>query len=204
MPFGTVEQQLFELRQLLGAELRLAPGAAREAQGLDASLGGLLRPAAHALLADTEAAGHFGLVESLIEQPQGSQAALFESFEIAFDSSRIPHTYGDGRQRETLLYIMRTSIIGDIAACGDGPVTCGDHGPREPEPARSGGNPNWRTRLLRLHLGSAPAVRCSRNKTTDARIQFLRSYSSTFIVIRSADVADRRNPPSPRIWIADS
>lgn len=92
MRLRTVEQQLFELRQLLGAELRLASGATREVQGLDASLRGLLRPATDALLADAEAAGHFGLIESLIEQPQGSQAAAFESFEIASDSSRIPHT----------------------------------------------------------------------------------------------------------------
>jgi hypothetical protein len=29
----------------------------------------------------------------LIQQPQGLQTAAFERFEIAFDSSRIPHAY---------------------------------------------------------------------------------------------------------------
>ena len=50
--FGAVEQPLLQLRQLLGAELWLAPGATRM-----------------------------------------SQAAAFESFEIAFDSSRMTHAY---------------------------------------------------------------------------------------------------------------
>jgi hypothetical protein len=44
-------------------------------------------------LADAEATGHFGLVETFIEKPQGLQAALFERFEIAFHSSGIAHAY---------------------------------------------------------------------------------------------------------------
>ena len=91
--FGAIEQQLFELRQLLGAELRLASGPAGVAQRLDASLRGLLCPATDALLADAEATGHFGLVEPLIQQPQGLQTALFKRLEIAFDSSGIAHAY---------------------------------------------------------------------------------------------------------------
>lgn len=90
---GTVEQPLFELLQLLAAELRLASGAAGMPQRRDAALGGLLGPATDALLADAEATRHFGLIESLIEQPQSLQTAPFESFEIAFDSGRISHTY---------------------------------------------------------------------------------------------------------------
>ena len=53
----------------------------------------LLCPAADALLRDAEAAGDSGLAEALIVQAQGSQAAAFESFEIAFDSSRMTHAY---------------------------------------------------------------------------------------------------------------
>ena len=91
--FGAVEQPLLQLRQLLGAELWLAPGATRMSQRLGAALQRLLCPAADALLRDAEAAGDSGLAEAFIEQAQGSQAAAFESFEIAFDSSRMTHAY---------------------------------------------------------------------------------------------------------------
>ena len=108
-----VEQQLFEVCQLCRAQLRLAPGAAGMPQRLEAPLRGLLRPAADALLRHAEAAGDRGLAEALVEEAQGSPAAPFESFEIAFDSSRISHTYSDVRHRKSLLYIMRKSIVFD-------------------------------------------------------------------------------------------
>ena len=90
---GAVEQPLLQLRQLLGAESWLAPGATRMSQRLGAALHRLLCPAADALLRDAEAAGDSGLAEAFLEQAQGSQAAAFESFEIAFDSSRMTHAY---------------------------------------------------------------------------------------------------------------
>ena len=62
---GAVEQPLLQLRQLLGAELWLAPGATRMSQRLGAALQRLLCPAADALLRDAEAAGDSGLVRPL-------------------------------------------------------------------------------------------------------------------------------------------
>ena len=65
----------------------------------------LLRPAADALLRDAEAAGDIGLAEAFVPQAQGSQAAAFESFEIAFDSRRITPTYKmSGMGKITLYY----------------------------------------------------------------------------------------------------
>ena len=54
---GAVEQPLLPLRQVRGAELRLASSAAGMAERLGAALCRLLRPAADALLRDAEAAG---------------------------------------------------------------------------------------------------------------------------------------------------
>jgi hypothetical protein len=105
---GAVEQQLFELRQLRGAELRLASGATGMPQRLDASLRCLLRPATDALLSDTEAAGHLRLVETLIEQAQGLQSTPFQRLEIASDSSGIPHAYKTSGMKKGYLILCES------------------------------------------------------------------------------------------------
>src|ERR1019366_1253086 len=57
---------------------------------------------------------HFGLVQSLPQQPQAPEPSPFESIKITSHSSRVSHTRLDARYSEKCRYIMRYSISTEL------------------------------------------------------------------------------------------
>ena len=94
--FGACGEDLGQTLVLLGAQPRLASGAASGLEGRGTALLASLMPAQHRLPADAHAPGHFGLGQAFVQEFGGPQAPLFQSFEITL-SCHAKH-YGTGRR----------------------------------------------------------------------------------------------------------
>src|ERR1019366_6826572 len=110
-PLGTCEKALFKPTLLSRAQPRFAARAPGLAQSALATFPVQRCPTRPALAHPTQPPRHFGLVQSLPQQPQGFEPSPFESIKITSYSSRVSHTRLDARYPEKCRYIMRYSII---------------------------------------------------------------------------------------------
>ena len=96
--FDALERRRFQALRLLRQGLNQSEVARR------------VRVVRQSVAHDAHPPGHFGLVQSLPQQPQGPEPSPFQSIEITSHSSRVSHTRLDARYSEKCRYIMRYSI----------------------------------------------------------------------------------------------
>ena len=72
-------------------QARLAPGTSGFLQRPSSALGKLLGPAAHRLSMHSDSPSHFCLRNSLLQQPTGEEATLFQLFKVSLYSFWVSH-----------------------------------------------------------------------------------------------------------------
>ena len=87
----TTLQTVLDPPQVGGLQARLAPGASGFLQRPSSALGKLLGPATHRLAMHSDPPGHLGLGNSLLQQPGGEEAPLFQLFEVPVYSFWVSH-----------------------------------------------------------------------------------------------------------------
>ena len=99
-------QQSLQSLALRDTEPRFPPGASSLPQAFLAPLSILRHPAHHGLAGHFHTPGHLGLVQALVQQADGLEAALLQRLEIASNSGRVSHTRIDAVSPEkvTLYY----------------------------------------------------------------------------------------------------
>ena len=97
MSFGALQQRLFDGVQLGHRQVGSTAGRAGAAQAVGAVGLPALVPAAGGLAGDVQAAGHLGLMDALLEELGGLQAAALEGVAVPAVGGRFAITDGHGR-----------------------------------------------------------------------------------------------------------
>jgi len=103
---GTALESLLDAPELDGAELRLAPRAARLLQAGAAGYHQLPRPPIHRLPMDTDLPGDFRFAQAPLEERRRFESPRLERIEIPPHPHRIPHA-GRIAQPGRLVTILR-------------------------------------------------------------------------------------------------
>jgi hypothetical protein len=100
------QQQPFQPLALLSTESGLSSGAPGLAQAVLTTFSILRHPTHHGLPGDLHPPGHFGLIQTFVQQTNGLEAALLQRLKVASNSGRVSHTRIDAvsPQNVTLYY----------------------------------------------------------------------------------------------------